>query len=255
MWPEVRQSVVSGIGGWTGSFSTENIRPETYSELMRIVRTHPRTARAGLVAAAFVASLLVGCSSDDGAGEIGNTETTVTDTITQQQTTSPAQGKGPGDDPCTDNPVTNPLTGDQPIPVRFANSDDADVRFDYTVMEGKPDPCTPLSWVKLAGTNGTGGPGATAGSNREIVVLFGDGQLITDPAPILAGRIKSVEQVSDRAVRVNYMFYTDTPAAAGEMEPGSATFNWDGEQLKVTENTLPISQNETAEKLDLSGVS
>jgi hypothetical protein len=150
--------------------------------------------------------------------------------------------------------VRNPLTGDQPIPVHFANTDNTDVAFHDTAMEGAPDSCTPLNWVKLAGTNGAGGPGATAGSSRETVALFGDGQLITDPAPILAREIESVEQVDSRTIRVDYAFYTDAPAAAGESEPGSATFRWAGDQLEVIENTLLASQNDTAETLDLSGV-
>lgn len=237
--------------------------PKRTVESMRNIRTLPRTASAGLIAAGCAASLLVGCSSDDGAGE--STETTVTDTITQQPASTPSQpesatGRAPtpdggaGDGSCADAAVTNPLVGEQPIPVHFANVDDSDVSFYYTATEGQPDPCTPLSWVKLAGTNGAGGPGATAGSDRETVALFGDGRLITDPAPILARQIESIEQVDDRTVRVNYAFYTEAPAVLNETDAGSATFHWDGDRLEVTENTLPASQNDTAETLDMSGV-
>lgn len=232
---------------------------------MRTLKAFPRTACAGLVAAGCAASLLVGCSSGDEAGQGPGTETTVTDTVTQPPSTAPAQpestsshpsapGEDAADDSCSDAPVSNSLTGDQPIPVHFANADNAEASFYYSVEEGQPDPCTPLSWVKLAGSNGTDGPGATAGSTRETVALFGDGQLITDPAPILARRIDSIEQVDDRTVRVNYAFYTEAPAAEDETESGSATFHWTGDQVEVSENTLPVSQNEEAETLDMSGI-
>lgn len=231
---------------------------------MRIINPLPKSATTGLLAVGCAASLLVGCSSDDDPEEGATATATVTDTVTQPPASTPAseetptagagQEPGQGADSCTEQSAVNPLTGDQPIPVHFANSDTSDVSFYYSAMEGAPDPCTPLSWVKLAGTNGTSGPGATSGSVRETVALFSNGQLITDPAPILARHIDSVEQIDDSTVRINYKFYTDAPAASGEFESGSATFHWDGYQLEVTENTLPTEQNETAETLNLGAV-
>ncbi len=170
--------------------------------------------------------------------------------------TLPPETLPPETPACAGTPAVNPLTGEQPIPIVFADSAATDGRFFYTPTEGAPDPCTPLSWVTLSGTRGqeSAGPGATAGSMAETVALFGDGALITDPAPILARRIESVERIDASTIRVNYAFPTDRPAAENVTAPGSATFHWDGAQVTVSDNTLPAELNGTAATLDLSGM-
>lgn len=229
----------------------------------------PRPALTGLVTLGCATALLAGCSQDDSSadGDSAGATVTATQTVTQPagDPTAPAQntgqpaapddnGDGTGEDTsCQNTPVANPLTGDQPIPVRFAASPDmTDSAFYYMPKDGAPDPCAPLSWVTLSGTTGVGGPGATSGSVHETVALFADGQLVTEPAPILARRIDSVDRVDDSTVRVNYAFYNDKPAAAGDFTPGSATFHWDGTQVTVTDNTLPMEQNQQAATLDLT---
>lgn len=200
------------------------------------------------------AALMLGaCSGDDDPSPTQpmTAAETVAETVTETVTETPETP----DASCADTPVDNPLTGQTPIPVRFADSSNfgsEGISFHYTVMEGEPDPCTPLTWVKLAGTNGKGRPGATAGSTRETVALFADGRLVTDPAPILARRIDAVERIDDSTVRVDYAFSTDAPAVLNETDPGSATFHYDGTSVSVTENSLPLRQNDHAETLDLN---
>ena len=55
-------------------------------------------------------------------------------------------------------------------------------------------------------------------------------------------------------MQVNYAFYSDAPAAANENVPGSATFHWNGDGVEVTENSLPVELNDTAETLDLTAL-
>ncbi len=231
----------------------------------------PRPALTGLVALGCTTALLAGCSQDDSPadGDSAGATVTATQTVTQPagDPTAPAQntGRSPapdegggevgGDTSCRNTPVSNPLTGDQPIPVRFADRPEStDINFYYTAGGEDIDPCMPLSWVTLKGHRGTSEDGATTGSMSETVALFADGQLVTDPAPILARRIDSVDRIDDSTVRVNYAFYTDAPAVVNESEPGSATFHWDGSRIIVTDNTLPIEQNQRAATLDLTGV-
>lgn len=183
-------------------------------------------------------------------------ETTAPQTDTPETRTDNAQPGDPATDPATENcpqdPVNNPFTGDSPIPVDLANTSDSDIFFHYTAPAEGPEPCAALSWVELAGSNGTeDDPAGTAGSNNETVVLFADGDVVSAPAPILASNIDSVERVDDATVRVDYAFYGDAPAASGETLPGSATFHWDGSQVEVTENSIPLELNDTASTLNL----
>lgn len=207
------------------------------------------------IAVVSCAALMLGaCSGDD---DPSPTAATAPETVTETVTATGGEPPEVPDASCADTPVDNPLTGQPPIPVRFAdsgNSGSEGISFHYTVMDGGPDPCTPLTWVTLAGTNGKGGPGATAGSTRQTVALLADGRLVTDPAPILARRIDAVEQVDDSTVRVDYAFFTDAPAVLNETDPGSATFHYDGTSVSVTENSLPLRQNDHSETLDLDAV-
>ena len=177
---------------------------------------------------------------------------TVTQTVTAAAPT-PAPVEATETASCASTPITNPLNGTIPIPVRFADYDFSDSQFYYTPKETSLDSCVSLNWVLLSGTTGVGKPGATSGSFHETVALIADGRLITDPAPILGREIASVDRIDDSTIRVNYLFYNDKPAAAGDFTPGSATFHWDGTQIIVSDNTLPLEQNEIAETLDLSG--
>jgi hypothetical protein len=230
------------------------------------------TVRTGIALLGCAGLTLAGCSRNDSptGGDGTSATVTATQTVTQpagepatpapgtgQPSAPDESGDGTGDASCRNTPVTNPLTGDQPIPVRFAASPElTDSAFYYMPKDGTPDPCTPLSWVKLVGSNGQegSGPATTTGSFRETVALFADGQLITDPVPILARRVDSVDRIDDSTVRVNYAFYTDAPAVVNESTPGSATFHWDGSQITVTDNTLPLEQNDRAETLDLTAL-
>lgn len=161
-------------------------------------------------------------------------------------------------DTCEDDPVDIPLTGDAPIPVNFANSDVSDIFFHYTVdgdAEAALDPCTPLTWLELSGGNGTQeASNPTAGSSRQTVALVADGELVTEPAPILARSIDSVDRIDNSTIRVTYGFYGDAPAATGETVPGAATFHWNGSEIEVSDNTVPVELNDTAETLDLGAV-
>ena len=86
------------------------------------------------------------------------------------------------------------------------------------------------------------------------MVLFADGELVTDPAPILARRIESVDRIDESTVRVNYAFHGDAPAVTNETIPGSATFHWNGMQVEVSDNTIPVELNEDAQTLELEAV-
>ena len=241
---------------------------------MRIFRARAGTLRTAVAAFAGATLLLTACSqgdtADGGSGTATDSPlTTVTETMPDQVEDAPSTDIASDDETspdaetatdeatepeeCESTPVDNPLTGENPVPVRFANSDATDSHFYYTPMSGEPDPCTPLSWVELAGTTGVGGPGATSGSNHETVALFADGELVTEPAPILARSVESVERVDDSTLRVNYAFYNDKPAAANDFTPGSATFHWDGSDIVVSDNTLPEWLNENAATLVLGG--
>lgn len=219
--------------------------------------------RAGIALPLLAGALLAvsGCASG-GQGAAGTDTETVTSTREASSAASEAPSAAPvsstsGEPPtCTNAPAVNPLTGEQPIPITYADSPSTDGRFFYAPSGGAPDSCTPLSWVKLSGTKGQegSGPGATAGSSAETVALFGDGALVSDPAPILARRIESVERIDAATIRVNYAFPTDQPAAVNDTAPGSATFHWDGARITVSDNTLPAELNGSAATLELSGV-
>ena len=219
------------------------------------------TATPALAAACCIALLLGACSGDDGSDAPQSTGVgTVTETVPES---SPEVADEPPQEPATETsdascfePATvAPLADRDPIPVRFADSDAAGIEFYPGAMEGEDAGCDlPLTWVKVSGSNGQGGPGATAGSIRETVMLYADGQLVSDPAPILARRIDGVEQIDENTVRVDYAFYTDAPAVLNETDPGSATFHYDGTSVSVTENSVPLSQNDRAETLDLDAV-
>ena len=223
-----------------------------YSGAMSITRALTLTLVTGLV------PLVTGCAPAQQGPAATDTVTATSVSTTPAREGTVTSGTLPSETLPPETPAcaVNPLTGEQPIPIVFADSAATDGRFFYTPTEDAPNPCLPLSWVTLTGTRGQegSGPGATAGSMAETVALFGDGTLITDPAPILARRIESVERIDARTIRVNYAFPTDRPAAENVTAPGSATFHWDGAQVTVSDNTLPAELNGTAATLDLSGV-
>lgn len=236
-----------------------------------------RPLLTSVAALGCVGALLVGCSgeadSDDATvatGTVVETDPTTDAADAGGEVTEDTQAAGeadasdPAQDPdasdtngsCGEAEVDNPLTGETPIPVVFTSHDDTDGRYYYTPGDEQPDPCLGLDWVTLRGANGQDGvgPAGTAGATRAAVVLFAEGQMVTEPAPILARSIESVERIDDSTVRVNYAFYGDAPAAANENVPGSATFHWNGDEVEVTENSLPVELNDTAETLALTAV-
>ena len=232
---------------------------------MDTLRRHHLAAFAAL---GCTAVLLAGCAQqDETPTETETVMNTVTNTVTNTVENTPAQDDGAsseapaepsGDataDACEDESVDNPLTGEEPIPVLVAEEETPDIFFHYTATDDQTDPCAPLSWVVLNGGNGTAeNSNGTAGSSRQAVALFAEGELVTEPAPILARRIESVDRIDDSTVRVNYAFFGDAPAAADQNTPGSATFHWDGSSVEVSDNTIPVELNESAETLDLGSV-
>ncbi|MGP9724938.1 LppP/LprE family lipoprotein [Corynebacterium sp. AOP40-9SA-29] len=232
-------------------------------------RARARSLAAVVAVPAAAAVLLAGCSQQDDPATV--TETAVhtatstvtgsptetaaeTPTETETETTTSSSTAAPD---CEEDSGDNPLTGDDPLPVRFAgeDTDDSGVYFHYTVSEDEMDACQPLSWVVLNGGNGTqDNSNGTAGSSNQTVALFADGELVTEPAPILARYIESVDRIDDSTVQVNYEFLGDQPAAANETVSGSATFHWDGSEVQVSDNSIPTELNESAETLDLSSL-
>lgn len=219
---------------------------------------------AAVAALGCTAVLLTGCTQQDETPTATETVmNTVTDTVEQTQapdngapseTTAEPSGDATAD-ACEEAAVDNPLTGEEPIPVDFAESPDTTGYFHYDSPSESPDPCMPLSWVTLSGSNGDDDrPAQTTGSFNETVALFADGELITDPAPILARRIESVDRIDDSTVRVNYAFHGDAPAVTNETIPGAATFHWDGAQIEVSDNTIPAELNRSASTLNLDSV-
>ncbi|WP_420098280.1 LppP/LprE family lipoprotein [Corynebacterium sp.] len=215
---------------------------------------------AAVAALGCTAVLLTGCTQQDEAPTaIATVENTVTNTVeattepeTAATSTSAAEPSGTTTpETCEDEAVDNPLTGEEPLPVLVAE-ESTDIFFHYTVTDDETDSCTPLSWMVLNGGNGTEeNSNATAGSSRQAVALFADGELVTDPAPILARRIESVDRIDDSTVRVNYAFHGDAPAAADQNVPGAATFHSNGTQVEVSDNTIPVELNEDAQTLEL----
>ncbi|AHW65104.1 Putative secreted protein [Corynebacterium glyciniphilum AJ 3170] len=219
---------------------------------------------AAVAALGCTAVLLTGCTQQDETPTATETVmNTVTDTVEQTQapdngapseTTAEPSGDATAD-ACEEAAVDNPLTGEEPIPVRVAEEETPDIFFHYTATDDQTDPCAPLSWVVLNGGNGTAeNSNGTAGSSRQTVALFAEGELVTEPAPILARRIESVDRIDDSTVRVNYAFFGDAPAAADQNVPGSATFHWDDSRIEVSDNTIPVELNESTETLDLDSV-
>lgn len=238
-------------------------------------RTRARSLAAAVAVPAAAAVLLAGCSQQDDPATVTETAvhtatSTVTGTPTQTasetptetetETTTSSSSAAPdceADSGDSNGSVDNPLTGDDPLPVRFAgeDTDDSGVYFHYTVSEDEVDACQPLSWVVLNGGNGTqDNPNGTAGSSNQTVALFADGELVTEPAPILARYIDSVDRIDDSTVQVNYEFLGDQPAAANVTVPASATFHWDGSEVQVSDNSIPTELNDTAATLDLSSL-
>lgn len=233
-------------------------------------RTRARSLAAAVAVPAAAAVLLAGCSQQDDPATV--TETAVhtamstvtgaptetaaeTPTETETETTTTSSSSAAPD--CEADSGDNPLTGDDPLPVRFAGEDteESGVFFHYTVSEDEMDACQPLSWVVLNGGNGTqDNPNGTAGSSNQTVALFADGELVTEPAPILARYIESVDRIDDSTVQVNYEFLGDQPAAANVTVPASATFHWDGSEVQVGDNSIPAELNDTAATLDLSSL-
>lgn len=233
-------------------------------------RTRARSLVAAVAVPAAAAVLLAGCSQQDDPATVTETAVhTATSTVTGSPTETPTETEtettssssaAPDCEEDSGKSGDNPLTGDDPLPVRFAGEDsdgsgDSDVFFHYTVSEDEMDPCLPLSWVVLNGGNGTqDNPNGTAGSSNQTVALFADGELVTEPAPILARYIESVDRIDDSTVQVNYEFLGDQPAAANETVSASATFHWDGSEVQVSDNSIPTELNDTAATLDLSSL-
>ena len=231
-------------------------------------RTRARSLAAAVAVPAAAAVLLAGCSQQDDPATVTETAVhTATSTVTGSPTETPTETEttssssaAPDCEQDSGESGDNPLSGDDPLPVRFAGEDsdgsgDSDVFFHYTVSEDEVDACQPLSWAVLNGGNGTqDNSNATAGSSRQTVALFADGELVTEPAPILARTVESVERVDDSTVQVNYEFPGDGPVAADETVPASATFHWDGSEVQVSDNSIPAELDDSAETLDLSSL-
>jgi hypothetical protein len=223
---------------------------------MGILRRHQVAA---LVALAAVGALSAGCAGQDGSPTVTRTVTATAPSTVETSRAPTSVAESPPlarDGRCRSTGVDDPLTGEEPVPVRSAGRPGETGYFHYAPPDESPDPCMPLSWVTLSGSNGDrDSPAHTTGSFRQTVAFFADGTLVTEPAPILARRIESVDRVDDATVRVDYAFHTDAPAVMNETVPGSATFHWNGRQLVVSENTVPVELNDSAETLDLDSVS
>lgn len=159
--------------------------------------------------------LIAGCSQ--AGGQDPETETVTT---TEENASPPAPDESgstegapvPTDPNCEESDPSEALSGDSPIPVDFANMQSETGYFHYNISDDAVDPCIPLSWATFNGGLGDEeGSNATAGSSRQTVALFADGQLITEPAPILARTIDEVERIDDSTVRVTYAFLGDEP--------------------------------------------
>lgn len=262
--PVSTRGMTAGVGNQggrrQGKLPTEvscHDSPTTLSYMDTLRRHHI----AAFAALGCTAVLLTGCTQqDETPTETETVMNTVTNTVENTQAqddgaSSEAPAEPSGDvttDACEDESVDNPLTGEEPIPVHFAESPESTGYFHYEAPSESPDACMPLSWVTLSGSNGDeDSPAQTTGSFNETVALFADGELVTDPAPILARRIESVDRIDDSTVRVNYAFHGDAPAAANETIPGAATFHWNGTQVEVSDNTIPVDLNESASTLEL----
>lgn len=221
----------------------------------------PRRKLLGAVGALSCATVLItGCSQVDGQDPDTETVTTTEENVSPSPSapdeSDSAEGSSvPSNDNCGESDVHDTFNGDSPIPVYFANMPSETGYFHYSISDDSVDPCLPLSWVVLNGGLGDAeSSNGTAGSSGQTVALFAYGQLITEPAPILARTIDEVERIDDSTIRVTYAFLGDAPATANQTEPGSATFSWDGNQIEVSDNTIPVDLNETAATLDLTSL-
>lgn len=156
-------------------------------------------------------------------------------TITPEETlvdTPPAQ--------CTTNPMASdfaPFLEQSRIPAgELGDTPDsvnpvADVFYHFQIGENGYDSCAELSYVVLNGSNGNAAGSAGTGSSiADAVVLFHQGEMITNPAPFEMKTVEEVSRISDAEIKVHYG-HAGGATAAGVTEEHTFSFSYGGEGL------------------------
>lgn len=77
--------------------------------------------------------------------------------------------------------------------------------YHFQVGENGYDSCAPLSYLVLNGSNGDAERSAGTGAAiADVMVLFVNGELVTQPAPFEIKRVESVTRLSDSEIQVVY---------------------------------------------------
>lgn len=105
-------------------------------------------------------------------------------------------------------------------------TDTGDTWFYFQLKEHHFDPCLPLSWVILTGSNGdeTGPRGLTA-AHADVPVFFHHHRVITDPAPVEETQVVSSRRIDDRTVEITHGYATRS-TAEGVTETAVIEHGW-----------------------------
>lgn len=138
-------------------------------------------------------------------------EVTVLTTVTETAAAAPQSEAEECANPDARIEDTALFTASQTVPFHGTDligvpTDFADFLFLFSPadMESNFDPCLPLSWAVLHGSNGDAerGPAGTGASIADVVVFFHYDELITDPAPSEIRSIEDVTRLDDTSVQV-----------------------------------------------------
>ncbi|WP_080793403.1 LppP/LprE family lipoprotein [Corynebacterium pacaense] len=204
-------------------------------------------ARGTLIAA--TALLLGGCSATNGGSSDGD----VPPTLTVTETRGGSDGRGtpsptlsdtsePGTAPtnpsatCNNNPADSAFgrfleQGRIPLGTLGAGPGDVIAEPDdyiyFQIKDNGYDSCADLSYVVIEGSNGSGqGPAGTGSSMAEAVVLFHNGELITNPAPFEMREVTAVSRSGDGDIDVVFG-HAGGATAEGVTEHYRFTFFYD----------------------------
>lgn len=158
------------------------------------------------IALPLLAALSLGACTSPGPDKV-TVLTTVTETAAAAPQSEPEECANP-DARIEDTAL---FTSSQTVP--FHGTDLIGVPTDFSGflflfspdnMRNNFDPCLPLSWAVLHGSNGDAerGPAGTGSSIADVVVFFHYDELITDPAPSEIRSIEDVTRLGDTTVQV-----------------------------------------------------
>ncbi|AGF71214.1 LppP/LprE family lipoprotein [Corynebacterium halotolerans] len=186
----------------------------------------PRTASRAATGTVAALLLLSACATrpDEPGATTGSATGDTTETTTAEATTDTAACAG------SDLDLAETSFG-RYTPLRVVDTGVSNVWFNFEIVDNRFDPCLPLSWVTLSGTNGDrsqpeGGPATIA----EAVVFFHHDTPVTDPPPVQFREIRAVERAADDTVEVTYG-HAGGANADGVTETFTVTHTWDDTRM------------------------